>query len=66
MPITQYLKNNAQNQPNKTALVEINPDVKEFFTKHEKERRTADPKDGLLSAADRSEKQEIQARTRVR
>ena len=29
MPITQFLKENAQNSPNKTALVEINPDVKE-------------------------------------
>ncbi len=30
MPITNYLKNNADKYPNRTALVEINPDVKEI------------------------------------
>ena len=30
MPITQFLKKNAEKYPNQTALVEINPDVKEI------------------------------------
>jgi len=30
MPIINYLKNNAQKYPNRTALVELNPDVKEI------------------------------------
>ena len=29
MPITNYLKTNAQKYPNQTALVEINPEVRE-------------------------------------
>ena len=29
MPITNYLEQNAKNYPNETALIEINPEIKE-------------------------------------